>query len=480
MMIISSLFLVIIYGSIHHCRAEEVEEGVVVLTQDTFDGHLTNSHLLMVMFYAPWCEHSKKLAPEFVKMAKTLEESNSPVQLAKVDATAAKSLEFRYGISAVPSIKLFIEGVPIDYKGERNSADMLAWLASKQQNKVVKVDSIEQANDLLLSNKVVIFAILPSAASKSVRAFEIAAASFDKEVFGVISSASIMKSLNVSSASESILLLKKFDEERNVLEGVQSAESIIKFVKEFHHPLVFDFSIATSKIISYSDIPSHFLLFCSAKSDKHKQRLALAKKLAMEMKGHMMFINVDIDSETNKHVLDFFGVSLEDTPTFRIMNVPKDYMKFKPKSSAFTEENFRTFIKEYESGNVESDVKTTEVPDDWDAKPVKVLVGKSFQEVVNDASKDVFVEFYAPWCGHCQKLAPIWEKLGDTFKDVTDVMIAKIDYTINEVPGIKITGFPTIKLFRKHDNKVVDYLAERHLDKLIYFIRPDMLDKTEL
>jgi len=59
-------------------------------------------------------------------------------------------------------------------------------------------------------------------------------------------------------------------------------------------------------------------------------------------------------------------------------------------------------------------------------------------------------------------------------------MIAKIDYTINEVPGIKITGFPTIKLFRKHDNKVVDYLAERHLDKLIYFIRPDMLDKTEL
>ena len=40
------------------------------------------------------------------------------------------------------------------FAGERNSADMLAWLASKQQNKVVKVDSIEQANDLLLSNKV--------------------------------------------------------------------------------------------------------------------------------------------------------------------------------------------------------------------------------------------------------------------------------------------------------------------------------------
>lgn len=49
-----------------------------------------------------------------------------------------------------------------------------------------------------------------------------------------------------------------------------------------------------------------------------------------------------------------------------------------------------------------------------------------------DNTKDVLVKYYAPWCGHCKKLAPIWEELGTLYKDNKDLVIAKFDATTNE------------------------------------------------
>lgn len=58
------------------------------------------------------------------------------------------------------------------------------------------------------------------------------------------------------------------------------------------------------------------------------------------------------------------------------------------------------------------------------------------------------VEFYAPWCGHCKRLAPIWEQLGhELAEDLPDVRVAKLDATRfpNVASALGIHGFPSIK-----------------------------------
>lgn len=57
-------------------------------------------------------------------------------------------------------------------------------------------------------------------------------------------------------------------------------------------------------------------------------------------------------------------------------------------------------------------LKSEPIPEDNNG-PVKIAVAKNFDEIVTDNGKDTLIEFYAPWCGHCKKLAPVFDELGE-------------------------------------------------------------------
>lgn len=73
-------------------------------------------------------------------------------------------------------------------------------------------------------------------------------------------------------------------------------------------------------------------------------------------------------------------------------------------------DNLQVFLTKLKADELEPYLKSEAVP--TQDGPVTVAVGKNFHEVVSD-ERDALIEFYAPWCGHCKKLAPTYDELGE-------------------------------------------------------------------
>lgn len=453
-----------------NCEAVEEEENVIILTNSNFDDVIKSNKYVLAEFYAPWCGHCKSLAPEYAKAAGTLKAEGSEIRLGKADATVQTELGERFKIRGYPTLKFFIDGTPIEYAGGRTADEIVAWLKKKSGPAALAISTSDDLKKFQSDNEVGVLGLFKSADSAAAKAFNAVAQVVDSAVFAVTSEQALFDELNLKG-DEHIVLLKKFDEGRNDFEGEFSEDEIKKFIHSNQLALVSEFNQETAQKIFGGDIKVHNLLFISKSSADFDKVLAEFKVAAKKFRGQTIFVTIDTDVDENERVMEFFGLKKEDAPTIRLISLAKDMTKFKPESSELTAEVIEKFVQDFFDNKLKPHLLTQEVPADWDAKSVKVLVGKNFDQVARDTSKTVLVEFYAPWCGHCKQLVPIYDQLGDRFADRADeFVIAKMDSTVNELEDIKIQSFPTIKLFPKGSDEVIDYNGERTLEAMFKFV----------
>lgn len=107
------------------------------------------------------------------------------------------------------------------------------------------------------------------------------------------------------------------------------------------------------------------------------------------------------------------------------------------------------------------------------ASSVLDLIPNNFDDIVLKSGKPALVEFFAPWCGHCKKLAPVYEELAANFEFAKDkVSIAKVDADAEKELGRRfgVQGFPTLKWFDGKSDTPTDYQGGRDLESLSSFI----------
>ncbi|VEN62587.1 unnamed protein product [Callosobruchus maculatus] len=123
--------------------------------------------------------------------------------------------------------------------------------------------------------------------------------------------------------------------------------------------------------------------------------------------------------------------------------------------------------------------KITDLPPD----PISVgeLTADTFKLGVGSGLS--FVKFFAPWCGHCKRLSPIWDNLAEKFGKTNDVHISKVDCTLTANKQLcndeNIEGFPTLILYRD-GIRISEYSGTRTLEDLSDFVSKHLERHDEL
>jgi protein disulfide-isomerase A1 len=449
----------------HSHEGEDPNSHVLTLGNDNFDAEIAKNEITLVEFYAPWCGHCKKLAPEFEKAAHALEGKGS---LAKVDCTTEQTVCGKFDVKGYPTVKLFKkDGSHAEYPGGRTADAIIKFMEKQNSPAYTELNSADAIKNFI-GKDVTAVGFFSDASGAEYDAFIATAKALRNDYsFGVVTQgAASLAQANGASSVPAVVVFKPFGEDNAAFDGEYTQEKLSEFVNGEAFPLIGE--IGPENYQKYLERKLSLVwFFVEPNTDVTTALLATASTVAKDFKGKLSFVHLD-GVRWADHAKNFGvkgkppGVVIED----RTKN--KNFVYSQDKTLSVDE--LKAWAQSYVDGSLQPTVKSQEIPEKNDG-PVKTVVGKSFDSIVMDEGKDVFVEFYAPWCGHCKSLAPKFDKLGEMFAGEPTIVIAKVDATENDTPAT-VRGFPTLMLYQA-GNKAnpVTYSGDREEKAMFDWIK---------
>ncbi|GBG82288.1 hypothetical protein CBR_g34572 [Chara braunii] len=445
------------------------ESDVVHLTPADWQAARMQNKYILLLFYTDNGRASTAFRPYFAKAATALKEDGNAAVLAKMDFHDGGDIAAEFGVDQDPALVWFDHGTAREYTGSVTSEDIVQWVKKKSEAMLTTISTKEELTEFLGKYPAAVVGYFTEFKGDAWNVFCEFAKEDDTLTFGQTNNAEVAAAVNIISEAPAVVVIKHEDEKWVLFDGKFEYDDLYNFFLGNKMPLVSTYSAEIADKLFLSPIQRQVVLF--APREKTGVYMPIFKEACKFLKGDVLCVYVDNDDEEAAHVLVYFETPKDEVKVFGYVGGGAGAKHSFDED--MTVEKLTAFAKNISDMRPPSSHYTSQpVPEDNNGDVTEV-VGQTFEEIVLDETKDVFLKAYAPWCQHCKDLVPTFNKLGAAFRDVPSVVIAKIDATANEHPRLQTLGYPTL-LFFKADQKSktpVVFQGERSLENLIAFVR---------
>lgn len=460
--------LSIVTTTINTTSSIKSEKNVLILNDENINNAIESNEFILINFYSPNCTYSKSFESEFSGAAENLKYDN--ITLGKIDATVNLNSTIKYSIYGFPIIKLFYKGKAYEYEGGRKKAQIISWLKDKINIKS-KIISNSYELEELRKNKEVF--LVHFGFNNLFDYLNICKKSPRYDCYHCISQDCLLLNttiinFNTQNMDGLLAIFKQYDEGISILKSNYTEKDLYNFINKKYLPSVIDLNSSTINTIFSINDPIIYFFYNkdSDNSDSDDYQNIFYK--AVRDTNHIIGVHSNERNKEQENILSFLDISSSDFPIIIIIDTRFQYKKY-IYSNEIEYESIKEFIEDFQSGKLANRVISEEIPEVQDSNTY-YLVGKSFNEIVYDETKDVLVNFYADWCGHCQQLHYVYEELASKLKNNQNLIIAKMDSIKNELPKLKISGYPTIYFFPANNKTHILYEGDRSIEDFIRFI----------
>ncbi|XP_075996293.1 protein disulfide-isomerase A3-like [Genypterus blacodes] len=441
--------------------------------------YLSSEHeTMLVSFYAPWCGHCKKMAPEFEKAASKLK---GTVQLAKVDCTSHSETCGRFGVSGYPTLKIFRNGRDsAPYDGPRTADGIYHYMKKQTGPDSVHLKTEEDLKAFINNYDASIIGVFSGARSSGLAEF-LKAAGLLREQFRFAHSTELRMGAEHGATTERVLLFRpprlanKFEDSVVVFTDHLTIGSLRRFIRDHIYGVCPHMTMENRDRLRVRDLLTAFYDLDyqhNVRGSNYWRNRVM--KVASQYSGRGLTFSVANKEDFLSELEDDFGLGTSDGGELPFITIrTKLGHKFTMREEFTTDgQSLQRFLDDFFAGRLKRYIKSEPIPE-RNNNAVKFVVAESFDDIVNDGDRDVLVEFYSPSCLHCKKLEPVYKELADTLYADPYIVIAKMNAVDNDIPlGYDVQGYPTIyfALAGKKDEPI-RYEGGREVKDFLKFLK---------